>query len=149
MKKFKFRQEAALKYRAHLEHLAKLKVAKVQADLARSENQIAIYKDNFSQSAKHLAKRAQTGLDAYHYHMHTAYLQGIENSIQAETQNKQQLFNILRQRQQELARKMTDKKAIEKLKERKRAEYNEMVRRTEQKELDDLTAMKQAGRKTG
>ena len=149
MKKFKFRQEAALKYRAHLEHLAKLRVAKAQTDIARSEKQIAIYRDNFSQSAKHLTKRALAGLDAYHYHMHAAYLQGIDNSIQAETRNKQQLFNILRQRQQELARKMTDKKALEKLKERKKAEYYEMVRRAEQKELDDLTAVKQAGRMTG
>ncbi|MDY6906034.1 MAG: flagellar export protein FliJ [Thermodesulfobacteriota bacterium] len=149
MKRFRFRQEAALKYRAHLEHLAKLEVAKAQADLARSEKQIVIYKQNYAESARHLAKRAQSGIGAYDYHMHAAYLLGIESHIQSETQNRQQLFNTLRKRQQELAQKMIDKKALEKLKERRKAEYYQMVRQTEQKELDDLTAIKQAGRMAG
>jgi flagellar export protein FliJ len=77
------------------------------------------------------------------------YLSGLESFEASEESRRTGLLKVLTRRQKELADKSVEKKAMEKLKVKQREAYYTAMLKEEQKTMDDMIILRQAGsRKT-
>ena len=141
---FKFRLEPLLKYREHLAEQAQLKVAKIRSDILLSEDRIARLEMSYTQTAEEMDQKMGSGIGAKEYKQFTRYLEGIESNIEAESIRRRDLLQLLEKKQEELTQRTTDKKALERLKSRRRKDYYQALLKIEQEESDDMALIRQA-----
>ena len=73
------------------------------------------------------------------------YMSGLESVEVAEEKRRKGLLKVLTRRQKELAKKAVEKKAIEKLRAKRKEEYYTAIMKEEQKTMDDTIIIRQAG----
>ena len=140
MKDFKFPLESVLKYRDMLLEDAKKAYAAALGEVVRKEREIAALKTHRGEvNAEFNGKKAR-GLiipEAAHY---TLYLDEVDDKIDEETENLHRLEVIAREKQQLLIEANRDYRAIEILRENAQTEYDAMVRKAEEKMIDEFVA---------
>lgn len=144
MKKFNFKLQSVLKYRAHLENLAHQEAMKASMDIARCENEIAELHKTRQSVAERIAQETAKGISAQMFRHYNGYLDSLDGDIVRKENEKIQLNKILAVRQQELTKKSVERKVIERLKEKKRMAYIEEMVAEEQKMADDMASLKKA-----
>lgn len=144
MKKFRFRLESLVRYREFLERRKQLEVAKARSDVISCEQSIEQTRISFSHAVNLLEDNLCKGMDAERFLRVTNYLSGLESFENMEKKRHVKLLGILTRRQEELAKKSVEKKAIEKLKLRQKEEYYATMLKEEQKSLDDIVILRQA-----
>ena len=144
MRLFKFRLEPVLRYREHLAEQAQLEVAKIRSDILACEDRIAHLEQSYAHTAEELDQKVGAGIDAKQYKQFNQFLERIELSIESENMQRRELLKRLEEKQKELKQRTTDKKALERLKNRRREEYYREMLKLDQKESDDRVILRQA-----
>ena len=144
MRLFKFRLEPLLRFREHLAEQAQLTVAKIRSDILVFEDRIASLEKSYARTTEELDQKVGSGIGAKQYKQFTHFLAGIESNIESENMQRKELLKRLEEKQKELKQRMTDKKALENLKSRRREDYYQEMLKLDQKESDDMVILRQA-----
>lgn len=142
MKKFSFRLEPLLRYREHLEKLAQQAVSEAHADVLACENRITGFTDKRQKTSRELEEKMAQGLSAEQYHIYSDYLSGLTVTLRQEEKRLKALTAELARKQAVLSRKSVEKKVLENLKERRKAEYYDQMAKRDQKETEDITIIR-------
>ncbi len=144
MKRFDFRLSSLLDFREYLERLAKKEIAVALRNVKNSQKAIDKLKDKYIKTAIELDQIILKGMTTQQLQLYNKYLDIMDQSIVQEKLKKNELNRILDQKMLELTKKTIDKKVIEKLKQKKKAEYMEEYRKSEQKIIDEIVSLKKA-----
>ncbi len=145
MKKFRFGLQSFLRYKEYLEHIAQVETAKALTKVTACEKNIERSEKEHYITATRLEKETATGIDVKRFRLYTSYLEGIEIFLKYENMRRKELLKELAIKQKELTEKTVERKSIENLKERKKEEYYDNLRKNEQKETDDIILLRKAG----
>ncbi|SLM29257.1 FliJ [Desulfamplus magnetovallimortis] len=144
MKKFSFKLQAVLKYRKHLENLARQEAMKALMDVNECRQMIEQMHKERQTLAEHIDRETARGIPALLFRQYNDYMDSIENDIAFKEQEYVHLQKQLETKQQQLTKKSVDRKVIERLREKKRSEYIEEMVAEEQKIADDISSLKKA-----
>ncbi|MFO7748846.1 MAG: flagellar export protein FliJ [Desulfobacteraceae bacterium] len=144
MKRFRFRLEALLKYRHHLEYLAQQETAEAYRDVRQAENEIARLNETFSRTAREIDRAAAKGISAWDFKQFNDYLDGVASDIEEVEKRKRQLAAVLAGKQKLLRERSVARKAIDRLKEKQKQQYMEEFLKEEQKMIDEISSLKKA-----
>lgn len=144
MKKFQFRLQSLLKYKRHLEQVAKQEMAKAVADVLNCEQRITgLQKDRIS-AADQLESQVEKGMEAGQFNRYRQFITARDEMIILERNKKTELEKILGDKRDALKQRTIDKKSLERLREKQAREYTHEMIREEQKSLDEITSLKTA-----
>ena len=144
MKKFQFRLQSLLKYKRHLEQVAKQEMAKAVADVLTCEQRIAgLQKDRIS-ATDQLDSLVEKGMGAGQFNRYRQFITAVDQMIILERNKKTELEKILSDKRDTLKQKTIDKKSLERLREKQAREYTHEMIREEQKSLDEVASLKTA-----
>ena len=145
MKKFQFRLQSLLKYKRHLEQVAKQEMAKAVADVLTCEQRITeLQKDKIS-ATDQLESQVEKGMEAGRFNRYTEFITALDQTIILERNKKIELEKILSDKRDALKQRTIDKKSLERLREKQAREYTHEMIREEQKGLDEIASLKTAG----
>ena len=144
MKRFVFKLQSLLNYKKHLEQIARQEMAKTVAEVNTCEQQIQDLKDNRESSALRLDTLVEKGVDAKEFKLYHGFLTAVDQMIVDEKNRKFKLEKVLNEKRSILKKRTIDKKAMERLRDRRAEEYTREMLREEQKELDEIAALKTA-----
>nr|NJM03466.1 flagellar export protein FliJ [Desulfobacula sp.] len=145
MKRFAFKLQPLLNYRDYLERVAKQNTAKAQMDVALCEKQIMELKNTRDQHQEKVEIELEQGTTASRFRQCHDYLDAVEIFMEQEKARKIKLSGILKQKLLELKKKTVEKKAMEIYRERLKSEYTQNMLAAEQKEMDEISSLKQQG----
>ena len=137
MEKFQFSLEKVLTYRQQLEQEAKLEFEAVQRQVNEREAKLD---ELAKERAQMLTVPEQTLGRMQVQHRYLAQLEQVSSELQLEVD---QLQGQLDQALDGYVKAQQQRKVIEKLRAKKEAEYQQVLRQAEQKQLDDLANRKQ------
>ena len=138
MKKFQFKLKALLSYREHIEKMAKEEVAKVQVAINHCNQSILECENAHRISALEFENKMVEGISAEDHGTYSVYLEGLELKIASEEELLEKLKVIFIKKQEELTKKSVSKKVIEKLKDKKKAEYYDELDKQAVKDSDEM-----------
>lgn len=144
MKKFKFSLEPLLRYRTFMEQKAKQELAEAYKNLADCEERIKQIENDKADAMIRMDNEMAKGISSDQYRLHTSFLDSLDALILSEEDRRIRLMKVVREKQQALAKKSVEKKAIENLKQKKRAEYLEEMASTQQKMADEIVMIRKA-----
>ncbi len=144
MKRFKFKLQALLNFRKHLERVAQQDMAKTVLEVTACEKQIDSLQISHGQSALQLEQIVEKGVGAEIFRQHQVYLGAVLEMISQEKQRRVQLGKVLEKKRLALKKRSIDKRAMERLRESQAKEYNQELLVAEQKELDEISSLKKA-----
>ncbi len=144
MKRFEFKLQPLLNYRAYLEKLARQDAAKARLELLECEKRINSLKEELRRSAGRIDRLASKGVSAGIFKQFTNYMDAVDRDMGAETLRKASLAKVLEQKIEMLKNKTRDKKAMERLREKKEQAHVKEMLREEQKTLDEISSLKKA-----
>ncbi len=142
MKKFKFKLEPFLKYRAYQEHQQKLVVAKARTDVLNCEQEIERCKTEQATAHSRLDAGLASGVAAQQFQYFCNYFSGLERVTDLENERLNGFLDVLSKQQKELTQKSVARKVIGNLKERRKEEYYSQMLENEQKEMDDTVILR-------
>lgn len=149
MKKFNFKLQPVLKYREHLENIAKQEYVQSFMDVKAAQEQIKKMEESYQIMSDSIETAAQKGISAQLFRQYNDYLNSLENDIELKRKEHEQLQRVLAVKQQALTKKSVDKKVLERLREKKRDMYVEEFIAEDQKRADDMTSLKTAREASG
>lgn len=144
MKRFEFNLQSLLNYRKHLEQMAQQAMAGAIKDVAACETRILSFQTTHGQGAQTLEQLVEKGVGSSEFKLHHAYLGALAGMIGEETQQKTKLNKILSEKRLALKKSSIDKKALDRLREKRAKEYTQELVLAEQKELDEISSLKTA-----
>lgn len=144
MKKFRFSLEPLLKYRSFMEQKAKQELAEALKNLAECEEKIKSLENDKKDAMLTMDSEMAKGITSDQYRLHTSYIDSLDAMIFSEEDRRIRLAKVVREKQQVLAKRSVEKKAIENLKQKKRAEYIEEMLAIQQKMSDDIIMARKA-----
>lgn len=148
MKRFAFRLQPLLNFRNYKERLARQEVAKAQLDVSNCEKMIQNLKTTLVQSRERLDTIVANGMSAAVFQQYQSYLNGTAAAIESEQIRKAGLEKIVAEKRDRLKQKTIEKKTMERLKEKQSQTYSREVLMSEQKDLDEINAIKTARKMT-
>lgn len=144
MKKFQFRLQSLLKYKRHLEQVAKQEMAKAVADVLACEQRIIALQQDRISATDQLDALVEKGMGAGQFNRYRQFITAIDQTIIFERNRKIELEKILDEKRNILKQKTIDKKSLERLREKQEREYTHEMLREEQKGLDEIASLKTA-----
>ncbi len=148
MKRFAFKLQPLLNYREYLERVAKQNTAKAQMDIVLCEKQIKDLKNTRDQHLERIEIELEQGTSAAQFRQSRDYLDAVETYMEQEKFKKIKLSGILKEKLLVLKKKTIDKKVMEIYRERLKTEYNQIILASEQKELDEISSLKTARKRS-
>jgi len=144
MKRFEFRLEPLLQFREHLLEQVQQEVGKIRADMLACDERIALFEKDYADACQELDQEVSAGIDEKRYQHYTRYLTGIESNLEIEHLHRKQLMTLLDQKQKQLHQRSVDKRVLENLKNRRRADFYRNWMQMLHKETDDTVIVRQA-----
>ncbi|WP_027358025.1 flagellar export protein FliJ [Desulforegula conservatrix] len=144
MKKFRFSLEPLLKYRTFMEQKAKQELAEALKNLSDCEEQIKKLENDKINAMVEMDREMAKGISSDQYRLHTSFIDSLDAMILSEEDRRIRLMKVVREKQQALAKRSVDKKAIENLKQKKRTEYLEEMASSQQKIADEIIMVRKA-----
>lgn len=144
MKKFQFRLQSLLKYKRHLEELAKQEIAQTVADILACEHRITGLQSDKISTTEQLESLAEKGMAAGHFNRYKQFITALDQSIVVEHNKKTELEKILDEKRNTLKQRTIDKKSLERLREKQAREYTHEMLQEQQKSLDEIASLKTA-----
>tara|TARA_B100000614_G_scaffold253759_1_gene268120 strand:+ start:1276 stop:1734 length:459 start_codon:yes stop_codon:yes gene_type:complete len=144
MKRFEFKLQSLLNYKKHLEEMARLEMARAASDVNACEQRIRELGEERENAVTNIEKLVEEGVNARAFNMYHGFVQALEQSITEEWQKKVSLDKVLDEKRLLLKQRTIDKKAMERLRERRADEFMKEMLREEQKGLDEIAALKTA-----
>jgi len=147
MKKFKFSLEPLLRYRTFMEQKAKQEFAEALKNLSDCEEQIKKLENDKTFAMIEMDREMAIGISSDQYRLHTSFIDSLDAMILSEEDRRIRLMKVVREKQQALAKRSVDKKAIENLKQKKKTEYLEEMASSQQKIADEVIMVRKAREK--
>ena len=144
MKKFQFRLQSLLKYKRHLEQVAKQAMAQAVADLLACEQHLAGLQNDRITAMDQLDAQVEKGMDAGQFNQYRQFITAVDQIIMLERTRKTELEKILDNKRDALKQRTIEKKALERLREKQAREYTHEMLREEQKSLDEISSLRTA-----
>ncbi len=144
MKRFRFRLEAVLKYKHHLEHKAGQEVAAARQEISACTERIAAWQQERDTSVAQVDAAVLQGISARDFKQHQAFLDAMADTIAREESRKAVLEQELVQKQEGLQQRILERKTLERLREKQTRDHYREMQKNEQKELDEITSLKTA-----
>jgi flagellar FliJ protein len=144
MKRFEFKLQSLLNFRKHLEQMAQQDMARAVMDVTACEKLIDSLQNTHGQWVIRLENLVEDGVGAKEFNQYHAYLGAMTQMITEEKHQETQLNKILQEKLLILKKRTIDKKAMERLREKRSKEYNLDLLAEEQKELDEISSLKTA-----
>ncbi|WP_020587774.1 flagellar export protein FliJ [Desulfobacter curvatus] len=144
MKKFRFRLESLLKYKRHLEQVAKQEMAQAVANVLACEQRITGLQNDRISATEQLDTLVEKGMGAGQFNRYRQFITAIDQTIILERNKKIELEKILDEKRNALKQRTIDKKSLERLREKQDREYTHEMLREEQKGLDEIASLKTA-----
>ncbi|MBP8828419.1 MAG: flagellar export protein FliJ [Desulfobacter sp.] len=144
MKKFQFRLQSLLKYKRHLEQVAKQSMAQSVADLLACEQHITELQNDRITATDQLDALVEKGMGAGQFNRYRQFITAVDQMIMLEHTRKTELEKILDDKRKALKQRTIEKKALERLREKQAREYTHKMLREEQKNLDEMTSLRTA-----
>lgn len=142
---FKFSLDGVLKHRKRLEEVAQREYAEAQAAVDECLKKIeAMYKR--SDEVREEIFGAQTSgasSSVENIREMELFLAGQKIRIETLRQHARALLLVAEEKQEALIQAAQDKKALEKMREKRKAQWDAWIRQIEAKELDDMTTVRQ------
>ena len=144
MKKFQFRLQSLLKYKHHLEQVAKQAMAQAVSDVLACEQRIIELQNNRISATDQLESMVEKGIVAGQFNRYRQFIIALDQMIVLERNRKNELEKILEEKRVALKQRTIDKKSLERLREKQTREYTHEMIREEQKILDETTSLRTA-----
>jgi flagellar FliJ protein len=143
---FKFSLESVLKHRKRLEEIAQREFAEAQASVDALLRKIEAMYARLDEVREEIlgAQKAGSAAKLEEIREMEHFMAGQKIRIETLRQEARVLLQIAEEKQELLIAAARDKKMLVKLKEKKKLEYQEWLKTVEQKELDDMTMVRQA-----
>lgn len=138
MKKFRFQLDTVLRYKTQVLDIRLAEHGTALANVRRQESVLEQATNNRLACEEEYRQMKESGLtiaDAMKYEMGIEVLQ---RAVQRETAKLKELRKIEEEKRAALVEAKQETQSLEKLKEMKRSEYDSMVAKAEEKEIDDL-----------
>lgn len=145
-KKFNFRLDSVLKLRHQKVNEAISALS--QATHVRTEKEREI--TNLMEIKADILKELKKNIKAEELQIKLGHKTHIENQINKLTKEKEKIIEIENNRRNRLTKAMTDEKALENLKEKKKSDHDELIKKEEEHFLNEVSIekhMKQNGNK--
>ena len=143
---FKFGLESVLKHRKRLEEIAQREFAEAQASVDAMLRRIEDMYRRLDEVREEILAAQKSGSAAKLHEIREmeTFMGGQKIRIEALRQEARQLLQIAEEKQELLIAAARDRKMMVKLKEKKQTEYRDWLKTVEQKELDDMTMVRQS-----
>ncbi len=143
MKKFRFRLEPVLKERKRIEDLKLREFALTQRFVEKLKDELSTLEKNLKRGIKDATEIASAPVNMV-VNLQTAdkFIEGTKHKIGWKKQDVERASKFLEKKRQEHFIARQKREVIEKLKEKKFADYKKLKRKYEQKALDDLYIMR-------
>ncbi len=142
MKRFQFRLQALLNYKKHLEEMARQEMAKAVARVNICEERIQALVKERRDAADSLEKRVEKGMESGEFKRYHGFIAAMDQMLVAQKKTKQRLEKELSEKRSMLAKRTIDKRAMERLREKRAEEYTKEMLQEEQKALDEVASLK-------
>lgn len=142
MKKFKFKLDAVLKLRQRIEDELKKQLADLKKELEFEVALLVKYRNDKITCQNELKGLRSSHLDIKKIIMHENYLEVLNENIEVQVVRVAEAKEAVEVKRLELLEASKDKKAVEKLHEKKFAEHVASLQSTEQKFLDEISTMR-------
>lgn len=136
---FRFNMQKALDYREQLEEEAKMKLAKAESELRAGEKKLEKLKQTFLSEQESSAGKLMSSSERW---LHDQYIKGLRQDIGEAAMQVRMLRQIAEEARKNLAQRSIDKKLLEKLKERKKRQYNQAELKQEQHFNDEIATIR-------
>ena len=141
MKRFKFRLDPLVRYREYRERIAQVDLAREIQALIETKNRISGIEEIRRNAASDLYGEQKEGMQVDRYRVFTAYLQGLRDDIDSESERLIEIGKRLREKQRVAKAETIKKKTLERIKQNEYSKYLEQMNRIEQKAADELTGL--------
>ncbi len=142
--KFRFNLEKVLQHRKILENLAQREFQEALSNynrvLSEIENMIDVKKQALRRSYDLVSQTGGQVLDSVNQIQDFMVLQDIR--IDQMTEKLEELEKLVEAKREVLRQKAMDKKILERLKDKRKADFQAEMSRREQKEIDDIVSMR-------
>jgi len=142
MKRFQFRLQALLNYKKHLEEMARQEMAKAVARVNACEEQIQALAQDRRNAADSLETRVEKGIGSGEFKQYHGFIAAMDQMLVIQKKTKQRLERELAEKRSMLAKRTIDKRAMERLREKRAEEYTQEMLKEEQKVLDEVASLK-------
>lgn len=136
MKKFQFSLQKVLNLRNFEQNQAELELGKANAEVARIQNSLKAV----AQKRALVSSQSQGSSDAFLYTQVSQYFIFLDQRKEALLEELAQAELVAEEKREIVREAMKKVKALEKLKEKKKLEWNEAVKKEQAKEIEDLIA---------
>ncbi len=144
MKRFEFRLESLMTYKAHLEQMARREMADALAEVNRCEHQIQTLEQERRSAVLRLENLVEKGMSAMTFKRHHGFLSALDQMLADEKQSKRVLVKKMEETRTMLNKRTIEKKALERLREKQSKKYTQEILREEQKQVDEIAGIKTA-----
>lgn len=143
---FKFGLENVLKHRKRLEEIAQREFAEAQANVDTLLRKIEDMYHRLDEVREEILAAQKSGSAAKLLEIREMelFMGGQKIRIEALRQEARILLQVAEEKQELLIAAARDRKMLVKLKEKKQIEYRDWLKTVEQKELDDMTMVRQS-----
>ena len=138
MKKFKFQLDTVLRYKTQVLDIRLAEHGTALANVRRQEGVLEQATNNRIACEEEYREMKQQGLTIAEAMKYETGIEVLQRTVQRETEKLKELRKIEEQRRAALVEAKQETQSLEKLKEMKRGEYDSMVAKAEEKEIDDL-----------
>lgn len=139
MKKFNFRLKKVLKHKEIVENLKKERLGKAKSELNKERDLLRKMEDQRKRAREELKERRSDRISLPETLIYEAYLERMDEEVGLQTTKAAQLSQKVKKTKEDLIQASQEKKIVEKLQERKQAEYTNELRRFEQGTSDEAS----------
>lgn len=141
---FKFSLDSVLKHRKRLEEAAQREYAEAQAAVDECLKKIELMYQRSDEVREEIlaAQNSGAGHSVEHIREMELFIGGQKIRIETLRQHARELLMIAEQKQEALILAAQEKKTMVKLKEKRKAEYENWLKQVEAKEQDDMTTVR-------
>lgn len=138
MKKFKFQLDTVLRYKTQVLDIRLAEHGTALANVRRQEGVLEQAISNRTACEEEYREMKERGLTVADAMKYETGIQVLQRTVQRETEKLKELRRIEEQRRAALVEAKQETQSLEKLREMKRGEYDSMVAKAQEKEIDDL-----------
>lgn len=138
MKKFKFSLDAVLDYRRQIQDSLQVELGTIMAMVRRQEEAVEAARQRYTEINEEYRQKKEAGMSIAEVRGYATALEVQEAVIRREEQALQKLQMQAEAKRNELVHAKQDASSVEKLRERKLADYQEAETKSEEQFIDDL-----------
>ena len=143
MQKFNFRLQKLLNLEDHCEQQAKVRLQSLTAELHGQEKMLYFLQNSLHKNQKHLVCEETASSDVQTILLYQNYITALNKKIAYQTNRVKDAFEEVEKCRNELISIQRNRKMLAKLKEKNKKEYTVEMYKTEIKQLDDISGIRQ------